>query len=139
MRHRLFLPLIVSCTLLFAGLILPHALSTAPAQDNAHQHRFRIAKLNGLWKVHDPKDTRTRIIRASAGDDVIWNAGGSDLYFQFPDTTLFGANEATVADGDDLTLTVSAGAKPGRYTYSVFCSKENKFATGDSPPIIIIK
>lgn len=139
MKHRLLLPVIVSCALLSGGILLPQESSTAPQQEGAHQHRFRIAKLNNQWKVHDSKDTRNHVIRANRGDEVVWTAGGSDLYFQFPDSTLFDSSEATVADGDDLSLTVSTNAKPGRYTYSVFCSKENKFATGDSPPIIIIK
>jgi hypothetical protein len=141
MKHRLFLPLIASCFILTGVITQPPALTTQPQQQKQapREHRFRIGKLNNLWKVHDTKDPKNRVIRASKGDKVIWTAAGSELYFQFPDETVFDSTEATVADGKDLALTVSMNAKPGRYTYSVFCGKEKKFATGDSPPTIIIQ
>jgi len=139
MKHRLFFPLVVSAAILSGAVLLPKEASSLPPQDGPQQHRFRIAKLNNQWKVHDSKDSRTRVIRAKRGDVVYWTAAGSDLYFQFPDSTLFESSEAAVADGKELALTVSKNAAPGRYTYSVFCMKERKFATGDSPPVIIIR
>ena len=139
MKHRLFLPLIASC-LIFSGVIgQPPELAGKGRQEATHEHHFRIGKLNNQWKVYDTKDSHNRVIHASQGDKVIWTAAGSELYFQFPDETVFDSTEATVADGHDLTLIVSMDAKPGRYTYSIFCTKEKKFATGDSPPVIIIQ
>ncbi len=139
MKHRLFLPLMASCVI-FSGVITqPPAFTIGPQQQAPREHRFRIGKLNNLWKVHDPKNPQNRIIRASKGDKVIWAASGSELYFQFPDESVFDSTEATVADGKELALIVSMNAKPGRYTYSGFCAKEKKFATGDSPPTIIIQ
>jgi hypothetical protein len=139
MKHRLFLPLIALCVILLGAVTQPPEPASASAQEGRREHRFRIGKLNNQWKVHDSRNNQNRVIRASRGDVVIWSAAGSEIYFEFPDSTVFGSSEATVADGKDLALTVSENAKPGRYTYSIFCIKERKFASGDSPPTIIIQ
>ncbi|HTP13852.1 MAG TPA: hypothetical protein VMM37_09480 [Bacteroidota bacterium] len=139
MKKRLFLPLIAASVIVLGVVTQPQGTATGPQQKGPREHRFRIGKLNNQWKVHDPQNPQNRIIRASQGDRVIWTAAGSELYFQFPDETVFDSAGATIADGKELALTVSKNAKPGRYTYSVFCIKDKKFATGDSPPTIIIQ
>ena len=140
MRKRLSMTVLVA-SLLFSGMVTEPSRVTAgqPQTKGGKEHRFKIGKLNKKWKVFDSANSNNRVITASAGETVIWSAAGSDAFFQFPDETIFGTADATVADGEELTLTVSANVKPGRYTYSIFCAADNQFATGDSPPVIIIK
>lgn len=131
---------VLAATFFVTGMISdPPAVTAGQVQQKRAVHRFRVGKLNNKWKVYDSGNANNRVITASAGETVVWSATGSDVFFQFPDSSLFDTDEVSVTDGKDLSLTVSANAKPGRYTYSIFCAKEGKFATGDSPPVIIIK
>lgn len=138
MRQRTVAALIVA-VIVFVGIIAAPDSSAREPQTKAMEHRFRVGKLNNAWKVYDSKNSKNRTIVAKRGDKVIWSAVGSDIFLSFPDAGIFGTTEASAADGKDLTLTVSSKAKPGKYTYSIFCGKEKKYATGDSPPVIIIQ
>lgn len=139
MKQRLMAALIAAVMVLSGIITEPIRVSAGEPQTIAVEHRFRVGKLNNIWKVYDSKNSNNRTIVAKRGEKVIWSAMGSDVYLNFPDATIFGASEASAADGKELALTVSANAKPGRYTYSIFCEKEKKYATGDSPPVIIIQ
>ncbi len=139
MKHILFLPLIASCVIFLGFSNHLSDPATVPQQQTPTDHRFIIGKLGNSWKVYSSLDSTNRIIQANPGDRVIWTASGSELFFQFPDESIFNSSGATLANGNELTLTVSMNAKAGEYTYSVFCTMDNQFATGDSPPKIIIK
>ena len=138
MKQRALVPLIAALTI-FGGVAGPTRISAGSPQQKAAEHRFRVGKLSNKWRVYDSKNPQNRVIMAKRGDIVVWSATGSDIFVNFSDAAIFGTDEASTPDGKDLVLTVASNAKPGRYTYSVFCAKEGKFATGDSPPVIIIQ
>jgi hypothetical protein len=102
------------------------------------EHPLHIKKMNKEWGVVHSDGTR-KPVTASRGENIVWTAFGSDVFLQFPDSTLFGTYTATITAGKKLTLTVMPAAKAGRYLYSAFCLTDKKFARGDSPPIIIIE
>jgi hypothetical protein len=79
------------------------------------------------------------MVTTKKGEAVVWMALGSDVFLQFPDTTLFGTDNATITEGKKLRLQVLPTAKSGRYTYSIFCLTDKAYATGDSPPVIIVE
>ena len=139
MKQRLIVALIAAVMILGGIIGKPPKVSAGEPQTKAAEHRFRVGKLNNMWKVYDSKDFKNRVITAKRGEKVIWSAMGSDVFLHFPDSTIFGATEASATDGKELALVVSANAKPGKYTYSIFCAKEKTYATGDSPPVIIIQ
>lgn len=108
-------------------------------QKASKEHPLHIKKMNKKWTVVDALDsTKTRVI-ASKGENIVWTAKGSDVYFQFGDSTVFGTYYAAIKAGGKLTLTVQPTAKPGRYPYAAFCLTDKEFARVDSPPIIIIE
>jgi len=140
MKNRLMMVLFAAAVLVTGMVTETPDLAAGPQQQTTPAvHRFRIGKLNGKWKVYDEKNSNTRMIIANRGDKVVWSTIGSEAFIQFPDAAIFGLTETSIASGKAITLTVSPNAKPGRYAYSIFCLKDKQYATGDSPPIIIIK
>ncbi len=139
MKQHTWVAAIAAVMVLCGFLAESSAISAGEPQTSASEHRFRVGKLNNRWKVYDSKNPQNRVIVAKKGDKVVWSATGSGIFINFTDETLFGTDEASAAEGQEVALTVSPNAKPGRYTYSIFCAKEGKFATGDSPPVIIIQ
>lgn len=103
------------------------------------EHPLHIKKMNTKWRVVDALDSTKTLVIALKGDTIVWQALGSDAYFQFGDSTVFGTYNASIKAGQKLTLTVLPTAAPGRYPYATFCVRENEFARGDSPPVIIIQ
>ena len=140
MKNRLIMVLCAAAVLVTGFVNEAPDLAAGPQQQRTPAvHRFKVGKLNGKWKVYDQKNSNNRMIVANRGDNVVWSAAGSDAFIQFPDAAIFGLADTSVASGKAITLTVSPNAKPGRYAYSIFCLKDRQYATGDSPPIIIIK
>ncbi len=131
---------LIIAAMVFSGIVAESTnVSAGEPQAKPMEHRFRVGKLNNMWKVYDSKNPNNRTIVAKRGDKVIWSALGSSIFLNFPDEKIFGTAEASAAEGKELLLTVSANAKPGKYTYSIFCAKDRKYATGDSPPVIIMQ
>lgn len=116
----------------------PRSLFAGGQQKAAKNQSIHIKKINKKWKVIRADGTR-KPPTVSQGDTVMWKAFATDVYLNFPDSTLFGTDNASATAGNTLTLTVKPTAKPGRYPYSVFCLKDKEFGTSDSPPIIIIE
>ena len=140
MRQLRLLPTLVCTAFLLTGVAAIPSSTRAvdQTQKPKKDHPFQIKKQKGEWKVVDETDSTNTVIRATKGDMVTWKPIGSDVVFQFPDTTLFGTYGAEAKAGKKVSLEVRPDAKPGRYVYSVFCLKDGKFATGNSPPVIII-
>jgi hypothetical protein len=103
------------------------------------EHRVHIKKMKNKWRVVDAQDSTSTLVKAGKGDDIVWTALGSDVFLQFGDSTVFGTHNAVIKTGQKLTLTVLPTALPGRYPYAAFCVRDNEFASGDSPPVIIIQ
>ncbi|MBM4169975.1 MAG: hypothetical protein FJ215_12595 [Ignavibacteria bacterium] len=101
-------------------------------------HELEIKKINNRWKVVI-QGTTTTTVKAKRGERIVWTAKGTDAYFQFIDTTLFGGFTKSVKAGQKLNLPIGKFAKLGTNVYSVFCYAEKEYAEGDSPPKIIIE
>lgn len=130
---------LVVILMILGGFIAPQTWSTANAQRKPEHKKFSVGKMQKTWRVYENKNHGNHVIKASVGDTITWSAVGTKLVFQFPDTTLFGKDNATVQDGQSLSLVVLKSAKKGRHVYAVFCTKGGVFASGDSPPVIIIQ
>lgn len=135
----------VALVALMTALILVASIATEPRglfageqQKAKKEHPLHIKKMKNRWRVVHP-DSTSRPVYASRGDSVVWAAKGTDVYFQFADSTVFGTYYAVVKAGGKLTLTVQPTADSGSYPYAAFCVEEKEFARGDSPPIIIIQ
>ncbi len=103
------------------------------------QHHLCIRRVQTDWKMVDPRDSAPVTVRAKRGDQVVWAAEGSDLYFQFMDTDLFGDYTCVVRDGEQITLTIGQNARAGSHRFAVFCLSGKAFVVGNSPPEIIVE
>jgi hypothetical protein len=133
---------IIFASLFFAGFIF------VSLQDAPKKYNLVIVKVKNDWKVADETDyTKTRV-SVKKKEIIIWTAKGTDAYLQFPGK-LFNAVDAEdslkngytkfLKDGKKLKLKVKDDALPGTYEYAVFCTKDGTYATGDSPPRIVIQ
>ncbi|MDZ7292004.1 MAG: hypothetical protein ONB44_19560 [candidate division KSB1 bacterium] len=109
-------------------LVAPEELFTGAPQGVASKHKAVIKKAGKKWKIDK--------ITAKKGDDVIWSASDSDLYFQFMDSTLFGEYTYTLKKTDTLVLKVKGAS--GIYKYAIFRTADSTYVEGNSPPTIII-
>ena len=116
-----------------------------------------IKKVNNEWKVVD--ESNATQVKAKTGDKVTWTAVGTNAYFQFIEGKLMAKekdkdkaskkDEAKslaeiyitnkVAAGESVSFIIRASVAKGKYPYAVFCTADSVFATGDSPPKIIIE
>ena len=133
------LGLITALIILVGVTTETRSLFAGGPQKAPKEHRVHIKKMKNEWRVVDGQDSTSTLVKASKGDNIVWKALGSDVFLQFGDSTVFGTHNAVIKTGQNLTLTVLPTAAPGRYPYAAFCVKDNEFATGDSPPVIIIQ
>jgi hypothetical protein len=103
------------------------------------EHHLSITKVHNKWKVVDSVDTSRTAVSAKRGERIVWEADGSDVYFQFMDDKLFGDYTRSLKANQRLVMVVGNGARSGEHPYAVFCVADNEYATGDSPPKIIIE
>jgi len=108
---------------------------TSPAKE----HKLLVKKIKNQWKVVLESDTASTEVKAKRGDKIVWTAQGTDAYFQFMDTKLFGDYTRHLKSGQKLVLVIGGNAKAGINEYAVFCYTDKQYATGDSPPKIIIE
>lgn len=103
------------------------------------EHRISIKKIHNKWKTVDALDnSKTRVV-AKRGEKIVWTAEGSDLYFQFMDDKLFGDYTKVLKNGKQLVLVIGKNARKGSNRYAVFCLSDKEFATGNSPPEIVVE
>jgi plastocyanin len=127
-KRFLLLAAMVLVISLVAFLVAPHELFTAALQSSVSKHNAAMKKVDKKWKVDK--------ITAKKGDDVMWSASDSDLYFQFMDSTLFGEYTYTLKKPKTLTLKVKGAS--GTYKYAIFRIADSTYVEGNSPPTIII-
>ena len=143
MNGKLFI--LIACIVLpivFAGFL------KLPIQSEPKKYNLVISKVNGEWKVTDATDYTKTKIRVKKKETIIWTANGTDVYLQFPDK-LFNAVDPEdslkngytkfLKNGKKVKLKVRDDVLAGTYEYAVFCTADGVFATGDSPPKIIIE
>ncbi|MEX0736051.1 MAG: hypothetical protein WD182_01320 [Bacteroidota bacterium] len=138
MRYRRFLLLTTALAAVLTAVVMvgPDARSAIGSQPQVKKHDISILKIKNRWKVVSATgDT----VKAKRGEQIVWTAVGSDMYFQFMDDKLFGGFTRKLKAGQKLNLPVATGARRGVNAYAVFCLADKEFATGDSPPIIIIE
>ncbi len=103
------------------------------------EHNVSFNKLDKKWKVHDPADRKKTKVHAKKGEQITWEAGKSDIYFQFPDVSLFGEHTMMLEKGQKMSLKVNPNANAGKHSYAAFCLDDKCFAEGNSPPEIIVE
>lgn len=103
------------------------------------QHELLVKKVRNEWKVVSSQDETKTQIRAKRGDRISIQAEGSDIYFQFMDSKLFGDYTRVLKKGQQVVLNISRLAKVGSHRYAAFCLEDKVFATGESPPVIIVE
>ena len=101
-------------------------------------HQLSIKKINDEWKVVLTQDS-TKKVKAKRKDKITWNVEGTDVYFQFMDEGLFGKFKESGKKNKKVTLEIKDNAAFGIHKYAVFCLQDSTFATGNSPPEIIIE
>ncbi len=119
-----------------AGFLGASHKSNAESLPMLKKHDLVIKKIDGEWKVVHAQDHAKKTVKAKKRDKITWKAEGTDVYFQFMDEQLFGRSKD---HGKNLTLTVTDNARRGSHFYAVFCLADCTFATGNSPPEIIIE
>lgn len=132
----------------WVGLIVIAIASTA-AVSHLAIIKYSVKKIDAKWYVVNEQN-RPVPIEANRNDNIEWTAEGSDMVFQFPQqlSVYFTKEDGSsagegyyieVKDGDKLKLKVKNDAPLGRYVYSVLVKKDDTFAEGSSPPILIIR
>ncbi len=124
---------------MFLLFVLPFQTPEQTKQSPAKEHKLLVKKIKNQWKVVLESDTNSTQVRGKRGDKIVWTAEGTDAYFQFMDTKLFGDYTRHLKSGQKLILVIGANAKTGINEYAVFCYTDKQYATGDSPPKIIIE
>ena len=136
--QRVVLFAAVSTLILMLGAIAGfHELFAVAPPSPSIVHNLHVMKVQNKWKVLEDS-TKTRVV-AKREDYIVWKAKDSDVYFQFPDSTLFKTEIGKATAVKPLRLQVSSTADTGRYPYAAFCMKDSAYATGDSPPVIIVR
>jgi|GEM_PF-2344020 len=102
-------------------------------------HELEIKKVNNKWKVVLKSDSTKTTVHAKRGDKIVWTAVGTDAYFQFMDEYLVGKFTDFARAGTTKPLNIGNKAKDSINVYAVFCLTDKVFATGESPPMIIIE
>ena len=69
---------------------------------------------------------------------ISWKAEGTEVFFQFMDEKLFKKYTDKSKKGKPMVLKINGNADKRTYAYAVFCLADSTFATGDSPPRIIV-
>jgi hypothetical protein len=138
MNIRRSLVLQLCSALVLAGCMFLLVSDLPGAQPPPQNHRIAIRKMQNKWRaVHDEDSTQTTV-HAKRGEHVSWKSYGTEMYIQFMSDSLFGTYTAVVKQGKSIDLTVLPNAPKGEYKYAVFCLPDKEYATGNSPPVIII-
>jgi hypothetical protein len=147
MKKKLNVIAVIVVLMVLAGIFAGSSTSSFNlfGQNQSKKHKIAIKKMKNKetkmkeWKAVDAEDSLVTKIKVKKGDEITWDADGSDLYFQFMDNQLFGSYTYYLKDGQKLKLTVSSKAEAKTYQYAVFCIADLEFARGDSPPVIVVE
>ena len=119
-------------------LIFVVSFNKIQAQDTSKVHYLSIKKIGKEWKVVDANDNNKTKVKAKKGERISWKAEGTEVYFQFMDDKLFKKYNEKSKSGKPMVLKINGNAEKKTYAYAVFCLEDSSFATGDSPPKIIV-
>ncbi len=122
--------------LLMLGGAVPLPEGPAEAPQGLPTISLSVKKVGQVWKVVQTGTTNTDV-RAKKGQKIIFSAEGTDVYFQFGETGLFGGHTKYLQNGKTLNLVVGNVAN-GTYVYAAFCLGPKEYAEGGSPPKIIV-
>jgi len=144
MRKKFNIIVIGLALIILAGIGLQNSFNVF-GQNQSKKHKIAIKKMKNKetkmkeWKAVDAEDSLATKIKVKKGDEITWEADGSDLYFQFMDEQLFGGYTYYLQDGKKLKLVVGDKAEAKTYKYAVFCIADLQYARGDSPPVIVVE
>ena len=133
--------LVFTSTFIILGAILilfSVNFENVQAQDNSKIHYLSIKKIGKEWKVVDAADNKKTEVKAKKGERIAWKAEGTEVFFQFMDEKLFKKYNEKSKSGKELVLKINGNAEKKTYAYAVFCLADSSFATGGSPPRIIV-
>ena len=143
MKKRLIISsLSIAFALLLGGFI------SNPEPPPASTYDLKIVKVDDVWRVVDASDYSKRSVKVKRNDKIVWEAEGTDVYFQFSNKLFDAVGEADslaggytkfLEDGKKLKLKVKDNAQLGVEVYAVFCTADGVYAQGDSPPKIVIE
>lgn len=133
----IFVVTITGLLILFSGKFI--GLQGQAPQNNRTNHQLTVMQVGNKWKVVVNRDTSQTELTVKRGDKITWTAEGTDAYFQFMGTKLFGNYTRTLKEGKKLTLVVGKLAKRGLHHYAVFCLTGKAYAEGGSPPKINVE
>lgn len=133
--------LFTSTIIILAAVVLLFAVNfdNVQAQDNSKVHYLSIKKIGKEWKVVDAADNKKTEVKAKKGERIAWKPEGTEVFFQFMDDKLFKKYNEKSKSGKELVLKINGNAAKKTYAYAVFCLADSTFATGDSPPKIIVE
>jgi hypothetical protein len=109
---------------------------------------LKVIKIDGVWKVVLASDSSKTTVKVKKNDKITWTVVGTDASFQFPQNLLDPVDSVdslkngytkSLKDGKTLKLKVKSNAKSGTYEYSIYCTADEVFAVGGSPPKIIVE
>lgn len=144
MKQRLIIfSFIIAIAILFGGFMI------TPEPPPSATYDLKIVKVDDkVWRVVDASDYSKRTVKVKRNDTIVWEATGTDAYFQFSNKlfnpvsesdSLVGGYTKFLEDGKKLKLKVKDDAPLITEVYAVFCTADNVFAQGDSPPKIVIE
>lgn len=84
----------------------------------------------GDWIIAEPRKAVGR------GQTITWKAVGNCRKLEVDLPAVFPDPRQIIADGSEVSATVSADAPPGPYLYEAYC--DGQLALGGSSPILII-
>ena len=151
-KTKLILPFLI-----LAVILAGYSFTQNPPPPPVSQITLKVVKVNDTWRVKvESIDENTKIpeaaeVHVNKKTMITWEVEGTDAYFQFPneifDTTASGTNRLSdgytilIRDGHKLKLKIKDDDKllGNIYVYSVFCTADNVYAWGNSPPKIIVE
>lgn len=144
-KSRFITAMAVLC--IFATGMLYHSSET---EQPMVTHNVKIEKTNdGTWRVRDNNGKNKGAMDVSEGDQIYWQAKGSDMVFIFTSEvgSYFEFDEGVFSDGKSqrikrnkkLRVTIKEGAPKGDLVYEVYVLKDDKTVIGNSPPKLIIQ
>ncbi|MCD4690982.1 hypothetical protein K8S17_05915 [bacterium] len=78
-------------------------------------------------------------VEAGAQDTVVFQAGSDTISIWFPKSGVFSTTEIVTEQTGNIEVPIPSGATPGTYSYAIYVHNVNKYAEGNSHPIMIIE
>ena len=89
MKQRLIIfSLIIAIAILLGGFMI------TPEPPPSATYDLKIIKVDKVWRVVDASDYSKRKVKVKRKDIIVWEAAGTDVYFQFSNKLFDAVGEA---------------------------------------------